>query len=336
MSPFLRFQGGGVMVHFHLSLRSQWTRRESLKAMGATVISLPFFAAQSVDHKNKARQNLKLAVLSTVYKQYPLETAARKINEDGFSGVVSDFIFSDVKFDGLSPDWGAARKITSCFERHGLKLAGIAAYYNVVDPDAERRVKGEKRIRCYLENWKRLGSPIICTGSGSFNRESEWSDSPENEKEAGYLECRSRIQDLVTIAQKTGAILAIEAYWKNVINSPLRNRRLFNEIDSPALGLVMDPCNYFRNQDLPKMRPMLEEIFRSVGKKTVLAHAKDLKGSLNGPDLPAAGLGVLDYPLYLELLAGLDKPLYLALEHLGPEDVPRARKYVLDQFEKIS
>jgi len=324
------------MDHFHLRLRSQWTRRESLKVLGATVVSLPLFAAQRTDLKSIAKQNLKLAVISTVYKQYPLETAVRKIKEDGFSGVVSDFIFADVKFDGLSPDWEIAGKITSCFERNGLKLAGIAAYYNVVDPDNERRIKGEKRIRCYIENWKRLGSPIICTGSGSFNRESEWSESPENETEAAYLECRSRIQDLVTIAQKTGAVLAIEAYWKNVINSAIRNQRLFNDIDSPALGLVMDPCNYFRNQDLPKMRPLLEEIFRLVGKKIVLAHAKDLKASPNGPDLPAAGLGALDYPLFLKLLASLDKPLYLALEHLGPEDVPRARKYVLEQFERIT
>jgi sugar phosphate isomerase/epimerase len=84
------------------------------------------------------------------------------------------------------------------------------------------------------------------------------------------------------------------------------------------------------------MRPLLEEIFHLVGKKTVLAHAKDLKASPNGPDLPAAGLGALDYPLFLKLLASLDKPLYLALEHLGPEDVPRARKYVLEQFERIA
>jgi hypothetical protein len=46
-------------------------------------------------------------------------------------------------------------------------------------------------------------------------------------------------------------------------------------------------------------------------------------------------LGVLDYPLYLRLLAGLDRELYLAIEHLTMEDVPRARDYVLSQFERI-
>lgn len=323
------------MEHLDELLRTPWTRREWLKALGGVVLVQPLFAVENVDLKSEARRNLKLAIFSSVYGQLPLETAAQRIKLDGFTGVLTDFVFADVRFDALSPDWEAARKITSSFERHGLKIAGIAAYYNVVDPDAERRKKGENRIRCYIENWKRLGSPIICTETGTLNAKSEWLESPENDTEAAYLECRSRIQSLVTAAQKTRAVVAIEAYWRNVISSVEKTARLFRDIKSPALGLVMDPCNYFRNQDLDKMQPMLEEVFRLVGSKTVLAHAKDVKYSLDGPDLPAAGLGVLDYPLYLKLLAGLNKPLYLALEHLGMEDVPRARDYVLKQFDRF-
>lgn len=324
------------MTHHNVSTKAQWTRREAITAIGTTLLSPTLFAAKYAATNSKAKENLKLAVMTTVYKQFTVEAAAKKIKEDGFSGVVTDFTFADVKFDGLSPDWESARKVTSCFERYGLKLAGIAAYYNVVDPDTERRAKGEKRIRCYIENWKRLGSPIICTGSGSFNRESEWSESPENEKESAYLMCRSRFQELVSIAQKTGAVVAVEAYWRNVINSAKRNRRLFDEIHSPALGLVMDPCNYYRNQDLSNMQPLLEDIFHQLGNRTVLAHAKDVKPSPNGPDLPAAGLGVMDYPLFLKLLARLDKPLYLALEHLEPVDIPRARDFVLGHLNRAA
>jgi sugar phosphate isomerase/epimerase len=83
------------------------------------------------------------------------------------------------------------------------------------------------------------------------------------------------------------------------------------------------------------MALMLKDIFRRVGKQTVLAHAKDVKASANGTDLPAAGKGVLDYPLFLRLLAGLDRELNLILEHLALDDVPRARDYVLSQFDKI-
>jgi sugar phosphate isomerase/epimerase len=105
--------------------------------------------------------------------------------------------------------------------------------------------------------------------------------------------------------------------------------------DVPGLKLVMDPCNYYRKDELSRMDPMLEEMFRRLGKKIVLAHAKDVKASVDGTDLPAAGRGVLDYPLFLRLLAGLNREINLIVEHLTLDDVPRARDYVLSQFDKI-
>ncbi len=322
-------------MFLHEDPKSLLTRREYLRALGAAALIRSMSLAEGLDLRNKAQQNLKLAIFSSVYSALPLETAAQKIKQDGFTGVVTDFTFADHRFDPLTPHWDAARKIRSVFENHGLKVAAIAAYYNIVDPDAERRKKGESRLGSYLANWKRLGSPFICTETGTLNSKSEWMESPENEAEAAYLQCRTRIQALVKMAEGTGAVLTIEPYWRNVINSVKRTQRLLYEIKSPALKVVMDPCNYYRNADLQKMQPMLEEIFRQVGGRTVVAHAKDVKASADGPELPAAGLGVLDYPLYLRLLAGLDRPLYLVLEHLGLEDVPRARDYILKQFDRI-
>jgi sugar phosphate isomerase/epimerase len=100
---------------------------------------------------------------------------------------------------------------------------------------------------------------------------------------------------------------------------------------------VMDPCNFYRKADLANMQAMLNDMFQRVGKQTVLAHAKDVKGIANADDtaLPFAGDGVLDYPLYLRLLAKLDREIYLAVEHLSLPDGPAARDYVLAQFEKI-
>ena len=99
----------------------------------------------------------------------------------------------------------------------------------------------------------------------------------------------------------------------------------------------MDPCNYFRKAELGAMQTMLKDMFQRVGRQTVLAHAKDVRAAANADDteLPAAGKGVLDYPLYLRLLARLDREVFLAVEHLTLPEVPAARDYVLAQFEKI-
>ena len=62
---------------------------------------------------------------------------------------------------------------------------------------------------------------------------------------------------------------------------------------------------------------MMEDIFRRLGRYILLAHVKDVKAAADeGTYLPAAGLSVLDYPLYLRLLAQLDPEIYIAIDPL--------------------
>ena len=313
------------------------SRRDCLKLAGTAALAAPLTSWAAEDLKGKAKKNLKLAIFSGVYAGLPLEEAAKRIKADGFGGVVLEYAFADVRFDPMAPDWDAADKILECLTRNGIKVVGLYGYYNVVAPDPEVRKRGEQRMQFLIENHKRLGSNNISTETGTLNAQSEWGDSPENATEAAYQQCRAAIEKLARQAEKTGAVISIETYWKHVIGSAQRAERLFKDVRSPALKLVMDPCNFFRKADLPQMQPMLKDMFQRVGKQTALAHAKDVKGAANADDteLPAAGKGVLDYPLYLRLLAQLDREIYLAVEHLTLDEVPTARDYVLAQFEKI-
>ena len=308
-------------------------RRDWLRVTGAAVLGFPLVSSAAPDLRARARKNLKLGVFTGVYASLPLEEAARRIAADGIHGVVLDFAFADVKFDPSAPDWDKARLITSTLAKHNIKIVGLFGYYNVVDPDAARRQRGEERMQVLIENWKQFGCPVISTETGTFNDKSEWIESPENATEQGYQACRAALERLTKAAKKTGAVISIETYWRNVIDSIARAERVMRDV--PGLKLVMDPCNFYRKEDLSRMDPMLDEMFRLLGKKIVLAHAKDVKASADGTDLPASGKGVLDYPLYLHLLASLNRELCLVIEHLTLEDVPRARDYVLSQFEKI-
>jgi len=310
-------------------------RRDLLKAMGVGLLAAPALGAAREDLRAKAKKNLKLAVHTTPYAALSVAEAARRIKSKGFGGVLTDYVFADARFDPLAPDWKAAAKVVGSFERHGVRIVGVFGYVNVVDPVAARRKRGEARMETLIKNWKRLGCPNVSTETGTFNPKSDWVEAPENATEQGYLQCRSALEKLARMAEKAGAVVSIEPYWRNVIDSIARTERLFREVNSPALKLVMDPCNYFRKEDLPRMKPMLEDMFRRLAPQIVLAHAKDVKASADGTDLPASGLGVLDYPLYLRLLARLDRPMDLVIEHVALEDVPRARDYVLGQMERV-
>ena len=308
-------------------------RRNWLRITGAAALGFPLAASAAPDLRARAKRNLKLSVFTGVYASLPLEEAARRMAADGFHGVILEYAFADVRFDPWAPDWDKARLITRTLAEHNLKIVGLFGYYNVVDPDPARRQRGEQRMQVLIENWKQFGCPIISTETGTLNDKSEWLESPENGTEKGYQACRAALEKLTKAAKKTGAVISIEPYWRNVIDSIARAQRVVQDV--PGLKLVMDPCNYFRKEDLSRMDPMLEEMFRTLGKKIVLAHAKDVKAAAEGTELPASGQGVLDYPLFLRLLAGLHREFYLIIEHLTLEDVPRARDYVLSQFDKI-
>jgi sugar phosphate isomerase/epimerase len=89
-------------------------------------------------------------------------------------------------------------------------------------------------------------------------------------------------------------------------------------------------------------------MFNALADKMVIAHAKDIKLSRDysvkmadidadeshsfrgagGVDLPAAGLGDLNYDLYLKLLAKHHPNIPLIIEHLDQGDIPRAKAFV--------
>jgi sugar phosphate isomerase/epimerase len=314
-------------------------RRDWLKAAaGLASLSLLDAAAGSAsenDLRAKARRNFRLGMSSDVYGKLPVAEAAARMKADGFCNVLCNLAFADARFDPLKPDWQIAEKTTAALERNGLRISSLYGYHNIVDPNAERRRQGQARMEFYLHNWKRFGCPLVATESGTFNTQSQWLESPENATEDGYRQARTAIERYVRIAEKTGAQVAIEAYYRNVIGTVQRAERLLREVSSPALKIVMDPCNYFGPQDLTRVQPLLEEMFHKLGGQIVIAHAKDVKASPKGTDTPAAGTGVLDYPLFLRLLAQLDRPINLVIEHVALADVPRARDYVRSQMEKV-
>ena len=92
----------------------------------------------------------------------------------------------------------------------------------------------------------------------------------------------------------------------------------------------------------------LRTVFDELAPYMKVAHAKDCKRAENtaekhvdidadeshtfrgagSVELPAPGLGKLNYPLYLELLAARYPNMPLIIEHLEEPDIPRAKKFV--------
>src|SRR4051812_12380488 len=151
--------------------------------------------------------------------------------------------------------------------------------------------------------------------------------SPEEQDRGRVRGCRKVISDLAQTAYDHGAVFLLESYVNNVVGSVEETVKMFAQVDHPGLGLLMDPTNYFEAHNIDRMDQVLNQVFDTLADKIRIAHAKDVKRSgsdktekhadigdadahegltfrgVGEIELPAPGLGSLNYDLYLQRLS---------------------------------
>lgn len=283
----------------------------------------------------------------TGYFPYGLQETADKIKKLGFNTVQLDVEFKDMDLEILSDE--KCKIIRDIFRSRNLPICCISGYTNLVHPDLEEREKRLDKLKQIIRFAKKLGSPYVVTETGTFNPDSDWVSHPKNKTEEGYAECRDVIIELVEYSAQNGVTFCVETYVNNVIGSVEETLRLFKDVNHPNLKLLMDPTNYFEEHNIGKMDAELNKIFDELEDEIVIAHAKDVKlmeadqgvqmadmdadeaHSLRGVgkiELPACGLGELNYNLYLKRLAVNYPNIPIIIEHLTEDDVPRAKAFL--------
>lgn len=285
------------------------------------------------------------------YFPYSLAETAQKIRALDFNCVQLDMHFKDIDVtDGqITPE--KCKTIRDTFRDHHLPVSAISCYTNIINPDPGKRKVLLDRFKEVLRHAQHLGSPFVCSETGTFDTESDWVHHPKNKTEEGWEDCRTVIAELSQYAYDHGAVFLLETYVNNVVGSVEETLRMFAEVDHPGLGLIMDPTNYFESHNIDKMDETINHVFDALSDRIYLAHAKDVKRSADmgekhsdiGDDdaaeshtfrgvgaieLPAPGLGELNYDLYFQRLAKKHPNMSMIIEHLDESDVPRAKAFV--------
>ncbi|WP_457664212.1 sugar phosphate isomerase/epimerase family protein [Sinorhizobium medicae] len=234
------------------------------------------------------------------YFPYGLEETARKIRALDFNTVQLDMHFKDMELSAGQITKEKCIRIREAFRDNNLPISCISGYTNIIHPD-----------------------------------------KAERERRVGYL------KEIISHAQYLGT-----PYVNNVVGSVEETVKMFAQVDHPGLGLLMDPTNYFETHNIDRMDDILNQVFDTLSDKIKIAHAKDVKRSgddktekhadigdedaleshtfrgVGEIELPAPGLGSLNYDLYLRRLAKKHPNVPMIIEHLDESDVPRAKKFL--------
>ncbi len=287
------------------------------------------------------------------YFPYDLETTAKTIRDLGFNTVQLDLHFKDVDLSAGQITKEKAKQVRDTFrDARPADLRHLGLHEHRAS--RPRRAEAPRRLAQGDHPQRpRLRHAYVISESGTFNPSQRLGPDPHNRTEDAYEQARDVLAELAQTAYDHGSTFLLETYVNNVIGSRARDRRVFNDVRSPGLELLMDPTNYF--DELQHRRHGLRPergVRRRLGDRVRIAHAKDVKRAgddksekhadigdddalashtfrgVGEIELPAAGLGSLNYDLYLQRLSEQSPNVPLIIEHLDESDVPRAKKFV--------
>ena len=222
---------------------------------------------------------------------------------------------------------GQPEGIDSAVERleaEGISIAALAGYRNLVVPDPGKRRANIDFIAQCLELAPRFGTSIVATETGTRHPEGDWTDSPDNWRPATWELLDDAIGELLPVAERSGAILALEASVKNVLRTAGQLIGLLERFPSPHLQVVCDPYNYLSKQLLPARERLTADFLLRFEHRFVLGHLKDVDPGGAEVGTGEFGTGVFPQGVYLKFLAERRPDLPLILEHLPLDHVPEA------------
>jgi len=288
------------------------------------------------------------------YFPYTLEESIKRIKALGFTSVQLDLAFKgmDLSFDSITSE--KCHLIRNAFRDADLPIVAVSGYTNITHPNLAKREENIKNLETLLKFARDLGTPYVISETGTFNEESDWVYDEKNGTEEAYETICELITDITKFAYNNGSVFLVENYVNNIIGTVDQLLRLFSDVNHNSLGLLMDPTNYFSDANIDDVDGELNRIFNALGDKIKVAHAKDCKRAENveekhadidaseshtfrgagSVELPAPGLGILNYDLYLKRLSEFHPNIPLIIEHLDESDIPRAKKFIDDKLKK--
>jgi sugar phosphate isomerase/epimerase len=218
--------------------------------------------------------------------------------------------------------------IRSRLEDAGVSIAALAGYRNLVAPDGKTRRRNLDFLARCLEVAPSFGTSVVATETGTRNPEGDWIDSPDNWRPETWALVDDALAELLPVAERSGAILALEGHVKNVLKTHGQLLGLLERFPSRHLQVVLDPYNYVSHHLLAAHERLTRAFLERFEHRFVLAHLKDVHRG--GADVATVelGTGVFAQAPYLEFLAKRRPDLPLILEHLPLNHVAEAARRV--------
>ena len=234
--------------------------------------------------------------------------------------------------DVIEPE--LSTRIRDAFARRGLVMTSVSATFNAIHPDRRQRELDTQRACHLMDSCKAMGTSTLSLCTGTRDPLDMWKRHPDNDRPDAWRDLLGTLNHMLRVAERNGVILGIEPERNNVVNSAERARRLLDEVRSPHLRIILDGANLFDEGHLSGMREVLTQAFELLSEDMVMAHAKDIADPEHKSQ--AAGRGLLEWPVYFELLKKYRFNGPVILHNLTEAEIPASLSFVKEGLRAVS
>lgn len=293
----------------------------------ATAITAFPGVTKSFDLKNT---NIKLG--GPVFKKYN--------NPDEWISALNELNYK-AAYCPVQPGTGSEeiKQYKNAAQKANIVIAEVGAWSNPIDPDDLKSKAAIEKCINALQLADEIGANCCVNISGSRNPEKWAGPHPENLTPETFDLIVETTRKIIDAVNPKNTFYALETMPWAYPDSVESYEKLLKAINRERFGVHLDPVNLIVSPQLYyKNGEMITEAFKKLGPFIKSCHAKDillLEDELT-PHLPEvrAGLGNLDYAVYLKELSGL-KNIPLMLEHLNTEaEYSQAAIYIRSVAEK--
>jgi len=235
---------------------------------------------------------------------------------------VSDIDFA---YGNFSP--GLAAYLGKKFLENGIRISVFGSYLDPTNLDEQKRAK---TISAYIENLKYtkfIGADMAGTETGDINRFTS--------AEAAYQVLLSSIRQIVNAAEKLGVIFGVEGVVSHTLTCAKTLRRLLDDINSPNLCVIFDPCNLLSDETAHDHYKTVEEMLTLCGNEISAIHLKDFTIIDGKKTLVPIGQGMFDFEQFFTWLKRCKPAINMMIEGSTFESFASEREFLCNIYEKV-
>jgi len=239
---------------------------------------------------------MRIGIFAKTFSGHDPAAVLRAVHDAGYACTQFNLASADLDAMPASVPDETIAAIAAAARDAGVTIEALSGTYNMIHPDPAVRAHGLERLGVVIEAATRLGVGMVTLCTGTRDPLDQWRAHPDNTTPEAWRALRVEMGRAAKLAERHGVDLGIEPEQANVVMSAEDALRLFREVDSPRLRVVLDPANLFEHASPAQAARIVADAVERLAGHVGMAHAKDRDADGH---FCTAGTGVVDFSAFL-------------------------------------